>query len=233
MIMAEEKPVLRRMTALVDQWEAAHDRRAVFLGCYRLMTRNMLDAIDAGRFQDAVWVSRLLHRFADYYFAALDRSDQTSPDTPAVWRLAFDATRDEDVTTLQHLLLGVNAHINFDLVFALSDLLMPEWAGLTEHQRIQRHADHELVNRIIGETVDAVQDQVIDRHSPWYDFVDKLLGPVDEWLTSRLISRWREEVWENAVCYLEAATPEERAVLRQRIEQQALRLGSDMLKIRS
>ena len=229
----EERPIVARMTALVNQWEAAHDRRAIFLGCYRLMTSNMLDAIDAGRFQDDVWVSNLLHRFADYYFAALDQFDQHSPDTSAVWQLAFDATRDEDVTTLQHLLLGVNAHINFDLVFTLVDLLAPEWTELTAERRAQRHADHMLVNRIIGETIDAVQDQVIDRHSPWYNFVDKLLGPMDEWLTSRLISHWREEVWENAVCYLEASTPEERAALRQRIEQQAMQLGTDMLRMKA
>jgi hypothetical protein len=229
----EEKPIVAHMTTLVDQWEAAHDRRAVFLGCYHLMTRNMLDAIEADRFQDDVWVSRLLHHFADYYFAALDRFDQNSPDTPAVWRLAFDATRDEDVTTLQHLLLGVNAHINFDLVFALYDQLAPEWAVLSAEQRAQRHADHELVNRIIGETVDAVQDQVIDRHSPWFDYVDKLLGPVDEWLTSRLISHWREEVWNHAVRYLELTTPEEREALRQNIEQQAVRLDGDILTIKS
>jgi|WetSurMetagenome_2_1015567.scaffolds.fasta_scaffold21290_2 hypothetical protein len=232
-MITEEEPVIARMTTLVDRWEAERDRRAIFLGCYRLMTRNMLDAIGASRFQDDAWVSSLLHRFTDYYFAALDRFDQNSLDTPVVWQLAFDATRDEEVTTLQHLLLGVNAHINFDLVFTLVDLLAPEWTELTAERRAQRHADHTLVNRIIGETVDAVQDQVIDRHSPWYDFVDKLLGPVDEWLTSRLISRWREEVWDNAVRYLELATPEEQAVLRQHIEQQAVRLGTNMLKIRS
>jgi hypothetical protein len=193
----------------------------------------MLDAIDAGRFQDDVWVANLLQRFADYYFDALTCYDRRHPDTPAVWQLAFDATRDEDVTTLQHLLLGVNAHINFDLVFTLVDQLAPEWADLPADRRKRRRADHELVNRIIGETVDAVQDHVIDRHSPWFDFVDKLLGPVDEWLTSRLIGHWREEVWENAVCYLESTTPEEREALRQRIEQQAMRLGNDMLRIKS
>jgi hypothetical protein len=232
--MSEPEPAVpQRMTTLIDQWEATHDRRAIFLGCYRLMTRNMLDAIEVGRFHDGVWVSHLLHRFADYYFAALDRFEQDEPNTPPVWKLAFDATRDENVMTLQHLLLGVNAHINHDLVFSLYDLLQAEWAAATPDQRAQRHADHELVNRIIGETVDAVQDQIVERYSPWFDFVDKLLGPVDEWLTSRLISHWREEVWENAVCYLEAATLEERETLRQRIEEQAMRLGGDMLKIRS
>lgn len=231
--MSEEKPVLARMTTLVDQWEAAHDRRAIFLGCYRLMTSNMLDAIDAGRFQDGVWVSNLLHRFTDYYFNALALYEQHDLITPPVWKLAHDAARDEEVTTLQHLLLGVNAHINFDLVFTLYDQLVLEWDNLSTEQRAQRHADHEMVNRIIGETVDAVQDQVIDRHSPWFEFVDKLLGPVDEWLTSHLISHWREAVWNFAVHYLELKTPEERTALRQHIEQQAMRLGTEMLKIRS
>ena len=60
-----------------------------------------------------------------------------------------------------------------------------------------------------------------------------MLGPVDEWMTSHLISHWREEVWENTVRYLELTTSEEREALRQHIEQQALRLGTDMLKIRS
>jgi hypothetical protein len=221
------------MTTLVDQWETAHDRRAIFLGCYCLMTRNMLEAIEAGRFHDGAWVTRLLDRFADYYFAALDRYEQDAPRTSPVWKLAFDATRDTDVTTLQHLLLGVNAHINFDLVFSLYDLLEDEWATATPEQREQRHADHETVNRIIGETTDGVQDQVVEQFSPWTQWLDTLLGPVDEWLTSRLLSHWREEVWETAVRYLETASPEERAALRRQVEQHALQLGGDMLKIRS
>jgi hypothetical protein len=197
------------------------------------MTRNMLDAIEAGRFHDGVWVSHLLERFADYYFAALDRFEQDEPNTPPVWKLAFDATSDEDVMTLQHLLLGVNAHINFDLVFSLYDLLQTEWAEATSELRETRHADHELVNRIIGETTDVVQDQVVEQFSPWTDMLDKLLGPLDEWLTSRLISQWREDVWDTAVRYLEAADDDTRAELHRQIEQAVLERGALMLKIKS
>jgi hypothetical protein len=232
--MSEPEPAIpQRMSSLIDQWEAAHDRRAIFLGCYRLMTNNMLEAIEAGRFHDGAWVARLLQRFADYYFVALDRFEQDEPNTPPVWKLAFDATRDEEVMTLQHLLLGVNAHINFDLIFSIYDLLQTEWADATPKQRAQRHADHELVNRIIGETTDAVQDQVVERFSPWVEVFDKMLGPVDEWLTSHLISHWREEVWETAVRYLEASDEETRVELRQQIEQSALERGTLMLKIKS
>jgi hypothetical protein len=224
-------PVLQRISALVAEWEQAHDRRSIFLGCYRLMTANMLVAIDEGRFHDGEWVSRLLHHFAQYYFNALELYDLHSGDTPQVWRLAHDATHQEKVMTLQHLMLGVNAHINYDLVFALHDLLAPEWAGLSADQRRQRFNDHTLVNKIIGETIDAVQDQVIDQHSPWYHLVDKLLGPTDEWLTSRLIAHWRNEVWTNAVQYVELRDRQARLAFQQKIEASAMRLGKDFLEL--
>ena len=30
------------------------------------------------------------------------------------------------------------------------------------------------------------------------DLMDKLICPLDEWLTQRLITSWREQVWQNA-----------------------------------
>jgi len=60
-----------------------------------------------------------------------------------------------------------------------------------------------------------------------------MLGPVDEWLTSHLISHWREEVWDTAVRYLEATEDDTRAELRQHIEHMALERGALMLKIKS
>ena len=156
------------MTTLVDQWEAAHDRRAIFLGCYRLMTRNMLDAIEAGRFHDDVWVSNLLHRFCRLLLSALDLYEQASQATPPVWKLAFDATRDEDVRRCS-ICCWASTRTSISIWFlALRSTRSRNGPTLRPEQRAQRHADHELVNRIIGETVDAVQDQVIDRHAPWF-----------------------------------------------------------------
>jgi len=60
---------------------------------------------------------------------------------------------------LQNLLLGVNAHVNYDLTFAVVDLLAPEWAGLSEAERRARYEDFCQVNRIIAETVDEVHEK--------------------------------------------------------------------------
>ncbi len=43
--------LLERMHTHIASWEATGDRRAIFLAC-SLMTRNMLDRVTAGRFDE-------------------------------------------------------------------------------------------------------------------------------------------------------------------------------------
>jgi hypothetical protein len=214
---------LERMFALSEHWERLGDNRSIFLRCYAMMTENMLCALGNGRFDDVQWVSALLRNFASYYFDALEEYEQGCGGTPKIWVHAHDATRERDLFVLQHLALGINAHINFDLVFALNDMLLPEWNALPPHLRRQRRDDHQKVNTIIAETVDAVQDSLVERHVPWLDLVDDLFGPVDEFLVSRMIANWRDEVWEQAVTMVEAPDSETRDALRSQVEVGAMR----------
>ena len=217
-------PILEKMYTKIRAWETQHDRRAIFLNCYAQMTQNMLLAADVGEFHDRVWVNRLLHRFADYYFAALDSCDHSQPTSP-VWQITFEAATRADTASLQNLFLGVNAHINYDLVLTVYDLLHPEWANLTPALRQSRYEDHTHVNEVIAGTIDRVQDTVIERYTPAMDWVDKLLGPLDEWMTAKMITRWRETVWQNAVQMVEEPTEAERERVRGEVEKDALRLA--------
>jgi hypothetical protein len=221
-MMDNEELVLRQMQSLIDAWEEKGDRRAIFLSCYVMMTRNMLAAIDSGSFEDNAWVSTLLHCFATYYFNALQAYETEQAGAPGVWQLAFNAARQPHTYVVQNLVLGVNAHINYDLVFALADVLAPEWEDLSEEQRGARYRDHCHVNDIIYQTIDSVQDQVVDRYSPALELVDELMGPLDEWLTSKLISDWREEVWENATRLVQSLNEAERETLRKEVEHRSL-----------
>lgn len=214
--------VTERMQRLIDAWQARNDRRAAFLTCYRMMTANMLSAIDQGEFHDPNWVNALLHHFAGYYFNALDAYEMNDPATPAIWRQAFDVSNQPRVLILQNLLLGMNAHINYDLVFTLVDMLEPEWAILTPGERQQRYADHSHVNDVIQRTIDVVQDTIIEPDAPLMQLADILLGRADEWLVSRMIGNWREDVWGHAQSLLCAADPETRQRLTREVEQKAL-----------
>lgn len=215
---------LARMQALLQRWQENDDRRTVFLSCYAMMTSNMLAAIERHEFADPGWTRQLLERFAGYYFAALESYERSAEGAPPVWRLAHDAARDPDCSALQQLMLGVSAHINYDLVFTVVDVLEVEWLGLGEDQIAVRHADFCHVNEVIAGTIDAVQDRVLEPLMPILDLVDRLLGPVDELAVSHLISLWRAAVWRSA-CEMLRAKTHEQALVALRVEDEALRIG--------
>jgi hypothetical protein len=222
MIDHNQSQALARMKLLADRWRSESDPRAVFLQCYSMMTENMLTALDEGRFYDASWVTNLLTHFAEYYFEALEAFEDPDRDTTTVWNIAHSTALAGQSFSVQNLLLGVNAHINYDLVLAVADLLRPEWSHISEAKIQYRFEDYCLVNSIIGETIDEVQDQILEPQDPILDLVDKLLGPVDELLIGHIITEWRADVWDNAVDLLNLETAEERETLRESIEQASL-----------
>jgi hypothetical protein len=227
--MQNPPPTLERMETLLGGWEESGDSRAVFLGCYRLMTLNMLEAVRRREFHDPEWVEGLLHHFAGYYFRALEGWQEGDPDTPAVWRLTFEASERPETPVLRHLMLGVNAHINYDLIFTLVDLLRDEWPHLGLGERRLRRADHRRVNEVIHRTVDAVQDTVLGPRQPSLQVVDRMMGRVDEWAVARLIRHWREEVWRHSVELLEAGDPSVSRQLCRRWEVEAVHRGGRIL----
>tara|TARA_R110002049_G_scaffold91682_2_gene228225 strand:- start:2183 stop:2881 length:699 start_codon:yes stop_codon:yes gene_type:complete len=194
--MEVNNSVVDKMMETVKKFEANKDNRTIFLHCYSMMTANMLLAIEQNKFHDTQWVNQLLNRFADYYFNALTCYD-CGEETPTVWKEVHKAAASKKLHVIQHLLLGVNSHINYDLVLTLYDMLSPEWADLSDEMRVKRYQDHCLVNLIIGDTIDKVQDEVVEKYSPSMDVIDKLMGRLDEFLLLKLITAWRDKVWDH------------------------------------
>lgn len=211
---------MERMLELASGWERNGDRRALFANAYGRMTGAMLDAISRNEFEDGRWVSRLLDRFADYYFDAVDAWD-VDADCPLVWCDAFAACDHDDLHPLQVLLLGINAHINHDLVYALADVL-DDWDRLDNMTRLEREVDHRNVNLVIARTVDVVQDEVIDPRSPILGVLDDVFAGLDEWLFSRLIAGWRSDVWDQTQRLL---TAQDRTVVEAEIIERTSRIA--------
>lgn len=221
--------ILLGMTQLSNAMERKGDRRFIFLRCYGMMSTNMAAAIREGRFADAQWVTTLMTHFAEYYFDALEQYNRLPDEAPPVWRQVHDAARERNMHVLQNLLLGVNAHINYDLPLALYDCLHHDWHTFDEAQRNLRKADHEAVNKIIGATIDAVQDTVVERESPLMAVVDSLLGRIDEWLLSQLIAGWRHDVWSVAQRLIEAPDEARRAVLKREQEGRVMERAATLI----
>lgn len=219
------------MTQESIQWETIGDRRHIFLQCYTLMSQNMYSAIGTKHFKDPQWVSNLLVRFSEYYFDALDLYQAEHPEVPQVWKQAHDATKNPETHVLQNLLLGINAHINYDLPLALYDCLETEWPNCDRPKKILRKEDHQLVNQIISASIDEVQETIIKPISPSLAIIDNILGPIDEWILSRLISSWRTDVWEVSELLLEAKSPEKRKEIILKQEAEVFERGEKLLRI--
>jgi hypothetical protein len=217
--------VIDQMQRRIDRWAECDDGKALFLRCYCLMTGNVIAAVQARDFHDPDWVDRLLHRFAEYYFVSLDAYEDNPAAAPAVWQLAHSAANNPDLSAVQKLLVGVNAHINYDLAFTLVDLLRPEWAGLNETKRTLRYEDHCRINAVIARTINDVQNDIIAPAMPVMRMVDELMGGADEMMISSLITRWRDTVWQHAMHMLATDDPQQLAALAKQVEADALETG--------
>ncbi|SIN67105.1 hypothetical protein SAMN05444394_0482 [Algoriphagus halophilus] len=222
LVMATNLDVLNRMDFLIRDWKTKNDDRQVFLSCYRLMTGNMFQAIEMDEFHDRVWISTLLHRFANYYFDALECYD-CGKTSPKIWQEVHQCTAELNLRQVQYLLMGVNAHINYDLVLTLFDLLDQEWPHLSREEQQLRYEDHCKVNEIIATSIDQVQDELINPSDLLMEWMDHVFGNLDEYLISSLITHWRQEVWDQACVLLGTKGIEHREILRAKLERSVLK----------
>jgi hypothetical protein len=95
------QPITDRMQVLIVDWEQSGAARAIFPSCHRLMTANSLPALEAGEFLDPAWVHALLHRFADYYFGALDVYRRRAAFAPSVYHPAAKELPDAPASYLK------------------------------------------------------------------------------------------------------------------------------------
>lgn len=230
-ILHPQNETQKKLSNLVQKWQSQRDRRVIFAHTYYLMTGNMLSALHEGQFHDRVWVTRLLDKFAEYYFKALEKFEHLPFTAPPIWRVAFQVAENENSYVAQHLLLGVNAHINYDLVSTLIEVMKDEWKTLSPAQKRQRYEDHTHVNRIIETTFDETQQLVIARYSPTLDKLSQVSFNLDNLVISSLIRSWREQAWIHAIDYLEAGNRDRRLAVLQETEYIALR-RADMIMLK-
>jgi hypothetical protein len=182
--------VLVLLRDVVDESTAAADRNGYFAALYRQITVAVARAIDDGMFEDGERMSRLDALFADRYLAAL-HAWRTSAEPSRSWRTAFRAAADDGPVLVQHLVLGVNAHINLDLPLAAARLC----PGDTIHQL---RNDFHLVNQLLTEGLAQLQVALADL-SPLLGTLDVVLGRLDGEIIGFNVTKARAAAWEAAV----------------------------------
>lgn len=101
------------------------DEKRSFHGVYYRNTLAVQERLDAGSFLDPAWVDRWDVVFAELYLDALEAWNRDrQPSAP--WRVAFEGARDPAIRPLVHVLVAMNAHINYDLPQSLLSLMSDE-----------------------------------------------------------------------------------------------------------
>src|SRR5215471_18888543 len=189
--------VIERMTVLADELRRDGDARLAFHATYLRTTQAVAAALRAWAFEDTDWVDRWDVAFARFYLDALDASRRGDP-VPAPWAVAFAVSAAQpDLPAVRHVLLGMNAHINYDLPQALlaviSDAEFEDPAV-----RARREADHRRIDEVLAVRVGA-EDAELQHLEPAPTWRDRALQPANRAATRRFLRESRAKVWANAL----------------------------------
>ena len=165
--------VIERLNGILDEALRRGGRIGYFTALYERVTTNVRRALVAENgFQDNVRMERLDVIFANRYLQAWSRYTQGQSPTQS-WRLAFDLLNDPSPLVIQHLLLGMNAHINLDLGIAAA-MIAPTPAELTllwpDFKKI-----NEILARLVG-VVEVELGQISPRLSRVEEFAPRQEG---------------------------------------------------------
>ena len=186
--------LLQRMERLLAPLEAAGDPARFFLATYLRTTRAVAAELRRGGVREPGWVEGWDVAFADLYLDAVEAA-QAGRRPPEPWAVAFSAGDRDELPPLRHVLLGMNAHINYDLAQSL--LAVISEAEFDDPELLAaRHADHEHIDRVLVARVGA-EDTELEALSDPRSRADRLLQPLNRLATRRFLRESRAKVWAN------------------------------------
>jgi hypothetical protein len=182
--------VLVRLNRLLD--DAIRDGRRVgyFVALYERVTSNVRHALIAGDvFDDNPRMERLDVVFANRFIEAWEQHAAGGSPTES-WAAAFQRLDDAGPLVIQHLMLGMNAHINLDLGIAAATV------APTPQDLEALHADFNRINDVLARLVKIVEVQLTTICPPLSRLAD--LVTVEERIFDFGMNASRDIAWKLA-----------------------------------
>ncbi len=164
----------------------------IFARAYHRFTLAIVAYSPSGVFEDPAWIADFDVRFARRYQLALEHAGERG----LPWKVAFDAAGgDRGHHAIRHLMLGINAHMSYDLCEVLLEGVVDD--------RERRLRDFLAVNGVITHAVPSIQRLVEDRYGEGLRTMDTLGLNADELLTEERFAAWRGRAWRDAMAILD------------------------------
>jgi hypothetical protein len=153
--------VITQLETIIANSIASGSRAGYFAALYHKVTCRVKQGVQTKEFENGVRMEQFDVTFANRYLAAYDqwiKKDYTQMSQS--WQVAFEMVEKSSVLVLQHLLMGMNAHINLDLGVAVTIVAKEQNLPLTDMNN-----DFNTINTILSSLTYQVVSE-LDRISP-------------------------------------------------------------------
>lgn len=206
-----------RMATLLDYYEDKNDFHSLapFMFVYHRVTSSVADLMieQEDFFDDKDRLEKLDAEFAELYFSPL-REYMTEGEMRRPWRVYFNYCQNKDSRPAIEMLLGINAHINADLLHTL------------HLQKYDNRSDYQKINTILENQIPASMRYLALKHD-----IAGLFGLLDRKMAYRefqsLVVNWRENTWNN----YQKIKEEDFREHRQEIYDQTEEVAKEVLKL--
>lgn len=210
--------VIARLTLIIDECREEESRIGYFAALYRRITIAVKTAIAEGQFEDGARMERLDVTFASRYLDAVD-AYRRGKKPEAAWAFVFRSALLPFPLVMQHLLISVNVHVDYDLGIAAAQVCPgPSISGL--------QTDFFRLNAILAEEVDTVRGE-LSRINVLLRLTD-LFSWVEDKLVDLAVDEGRDHAWHFAT-QLAGASPEVQEALKANCARETGRIGRDVL----
>lgn len=191
--------VINKLEHIMRSAADANSYLAIFANVYWRTTIRIKKAVEDGEFEDAQRMVDFDVYFANLYINAYHKHLEGG-EVSACWKVAFDQ-KDKPLAFVQHLMLGMNAHINYDL--ALTAAYIMEGKDINDIKK-----DFDKVNDILASlTKDMLAN--MGKVSPLMFLLDWLGQKTDERIINFSIAKARDQSYRTAIIFHTEALSED------------------------
>ncbi len=181
--------VISVLEEIILESEKNGDPLGYFAALYQRVTIKVKEGIENQFFEDGPRMEKLDIVFAKRYIDAYNAWHNNQPVTQS-WNKAFTLAESGHFVVLQHLLMGMNAHINLDLGIAAAEVSPGEKISGLQN-------DFFKINDILASLVNEIQNNL----SLIWPFLKKILsisGKIDNLLVEFSMEKARDGAWKSA-----------------------------------
>ena len=201
--------IIDRLDDIIEYSEINNSTFGYFAVLYRKVTIKVKEGIENHFFDNNERMEELDVIFAKRYLEAY-YNYQDQKKVSASWEKAFSINTDYWPIVLQHLLVGMNAHINLDLGIAAAEVSK-------NHPIENLKNDFNKINEILSSLVNEVQNDLANIW-PTLKYILQKTKKVDDFLVDFSMELARDGAWKFATTLANQAISEQEKLISQRDE---------------